>query len=88
MKLTFEQFVDICPQGYSDWAVGMFEDLGVTMHGTVYMIYSHLTEEQKAELKKYENVRLTNCWKPYAPEIRYDVVFIGNFVKGENDDCT
>lgn len=83
MKLTFSQFVDICPQGYSDWAVGMFEDLGVTMHGTVYMIYSHLTEEQKAELKKYENVRLTNCWKPYAPEIRYDVVFIGNFVKGD-----
>ncbi len=84
MKLTFSQFVDICPQGYSDWTVGMFEDLGVTMYGTVYIMYSRLTEEQKSELKKYENVRLTDCWKPYAPEIRHDVVFIGNFVKGEN----
>lgn len=84
MKLTFSQFVDICPQGYSDWTVGMFEDLGVTMYGTVYIMYSRLTEEQKAELKKYENVRLTNCWKPYAPEIRHDVVFIGNITKGEN----
>lgn len=84
MKLTFGQFVDICPQGYSDWTVGMFEDLGVTMYGTVYIMYSRLTEEQKVELKKYENVRLTNCWKPYAPEIRHDVVFIGNYTKGEN----
>lgn len=84
MKLTFSQFVDICPQGYSDWTVGMFEDLGVTMYGTAYIMYSRLTEEQKAELKKYENVRLTICWKPYAPEIRHDVVFIGNCTKGEN----
>ena len=68
MKLTFSQFVDICPQGYSDWTVGMFEDLGVTMYGTIYIMYSRLTEEQKVELKKYENVRLTDCWKPYAPD--------------------
>lgn len=83
MNLRFLQFVDICPQGYSDWAVGMFEDLGVTMHGTAYIMYSRLTEEQKSELKKYENVRLTVSWKPYAPEIRHDVVFIGDKVKGE-----
>lgn len=83
MKLTFSQFVDICPQGYSDWTVGIFEDLGATMHGTAYIMYSRLTEEQKSELKKYENVRLTVGWKPYAPEIRHDVVFIGDQVKGE-----
>ena len=83
MKLTFSQFVDICPQGYSDWVVGMFEDLGVTMYGTAYVMYSRLTEEQKSELKKYENVRLTVSWKPYAPDIRHDVVFIGGRMKGE-----
>lgn len=53
------------------------------MSGTAYVMYSRLTEEQKAELKKYENVRLTVCWKPYAPEIRHDVVFIGDHMKGE-----
>ena len=83
MKCTFSQFVDICPQGYSDWTVGMFEDLGVTMYGTAYIMYSRLTEEQQAELKKYENVRFPTDSKPYAPEIRHDVVFIGNFVKGD-----
>lgn len=83
MKLTFSQFVDICPQGYSDWAMGSFDDSIATMHGAAYVMYSRLTEEQKSELKKYENVRLTVVWKPYAPEIRHDVVFIGDQVKGE-----
>jgi len=83
MKLTFSQFVDICPQGYSDWTVGMFEDLRIIRYGTAYVMYSRLTEEQKSELKKYENVRLTVGWKPYAPEIRHDVVFIGDYVEGE-----
>lgn len=83
MKLTFSQFVDICPQGYSDWAMGSFDDSVSTMHGTAYVMYSRLTEEQKSELKKYENVRLTVVWKPYVPEIRHDVVFIGDQVKGE-----
>lgn len=83
MKLTFSQFVDICPQGYSDWATGSFDDSIATMHGTAYVMYSRLTEEQKSELKKYENVRMTVGWKPYAPEIRHDVVFIGGQVKGE-----
>ena len=83
MKLTFSQFVDICPQGYGDWTVGEFKDSEVAMYGTAYVMYSRLTEEQKAELKKYENVRLTVCWKPYAPEIRHDVVFIGDHVKGD-----
>lgn len=78
MKLTFSQFVNICPQGYSDWTVGMFEDLRIIRYGTAYVMYSRLTEEQKSELKKYENVRLTVGWKPYAPEIRHDVVFIGD----------
>lgn len=83
MKLTFSQFVDICPQGYSDWVMGTFDESIATMHGTTYIMYSRLTEEQKSELKKYENVRLTVGWKPYAPEIRHDVVFIGDHVKGE-----
>lgn len=83
MRLTFRQFLDICPQGYSDWTVGAFENHGVTMHGTAYVMYSRLTEKQKSELTKYENVRLTICWKPYAPEIIHDLVFIGNSVKGE-----
>lgn len=83
MKLTFSQFVDICPQGYSDWATGLFDNSVSTMYGTAYVMYSRLTEEQKSELKKYENVRLTVSWKPYAPEIRHDVVFIGDHVKGE-----
>lgn len=83
MKLTFNQFVDICPQGYSDWTIVSFDDSVSTMYGTAYIMYSCLTEEQKSELKKYENVRLTVGWKPYAPEIRHDVVFIGDHVKGE-----
>ena len=52
MKLTFGQFVDICPQGYSDWTVGEFKDSEIAMYGTAYIMYSRLTEEQKAELKK------------------------------------
>lgn len=83
MKLAFSQFVDICPQGYSYCTTGTFDDSITTMHGTAYIMYSRLTEEQKSELKKYENVRLTVSWKPYAPEIRHDVVFIGDQVKGE-----
>lgn len=83
MKLTFSQFIDICPQGYSGCITGTFDDSITTMHGTAYRMYSRLTEEQKSELKKYENVRMTVGWKPYAPEIRHDVVFIGDHVKGE-----
>lgn len=83
MKLTFSQFVNICPQGYSDWATGSFDDFIVIMPYRAYIMYSRLTEEQKSELKKYENVQLTVGWKPYAPEIRHDVVFIGGNMEGE-----
>lgn len=82
MKLTFRQFVDICPQGYSDWTVCWWWDWdeGIRWNCSAYVMHSPLTDEQKAKLKQYENVKLTVGRRKRGPKTSYDLdlVIIGN----------
>lgn len=80
MKLTFRQFLDICPQGYSDWTVCWWRSKDITWKGSAYLMYSRLTNEQKSELKQYENVKLTVVRKNGDSETLYDLVFIGSSI--------
>ena len=44
--------------------------------GVIYHLCNNLTEEQKEKLSKYDNVRISECYMKYAPEIKHDVLFI------------
>lgn len=85
MKLTFDEFCEICPQGYLTWSIGQWHDGETFMSGTGYVMYSRLTDEQRSQLEKYSNVKLTICWHKYAKEIIHDLVFIGNTIKKKGE---
>lgn len=47
-------------------------------YGTLYKLSKKLTDEQKAELLKYNNVQLFFARNQYAPEIVHNAVFVAD----------
>lgn len=61
--------------------LGYFEFRPATVQGIkgiAYLLCSKLTEDQKKEILSYQNTKITTFQYRWAPEIKHDVIFLGN----------
>lgn len=72
-KLHFDSMVNIFE--YFSFQRGVHTS-GV--RGTYYFCAKPLTDAQRKELEKYNNVDIGSVQYRYAPEIKYDTVFVGD----------
>ena len=70
-KIPFQTVADL---GYYKFAKG--KSGGVS--GYFYWLANKLTDKQKGELKEYGNVQFLVSQCQYAPEIKHDVLFVGD----------
>ena len=75
---TFYQFLRDRGNSYYDSYRTALEKEGQKIRGTAFKLERPLSDEDKAALLKWKNVRLFIAQAQYAPEIKRNLVFIAD----------
>lgn len=75
-KFTFADMIEMGIEYFSCDPVFVVDKDGNKRGGWRYLLDKNLTDEQKASLEEFENVRMGECQYRYAPEIIHDYVII------------
>ena len=70
-KIPFSVIADL---GYYKYTPAKEENIP----GILYFMCDKLTEAQKTDILKYNNTKLFISVCQYAPEIKYNCIFVGN----------